>query len=298
MQREGYKNKVYLDSSGYPTLGVGHLLTPAEKKKWPVGTKFTDEEVMNVFATDLGKYEVALNDAITVDVTQHEFDAMISLAFNIGIAGFKKSEVLRLVNQGAFDAASDAFMRYNHSAGKVVKGLTTRRKAESRQFDTFDESDPIFAAKPSLPEPDVDAVVDATGPSVPPNPAPSPLTGPKTVPEPASTGGTKAATGLPWKLPTIGGLLTVAWSFISQAIDKGYIEAKETAHDLLVFFSGNFWAIVALAIAALGYLALKKHQDNERAKLQFKNAENPDTPDVIFQPASQTITATVTTETT
>src|SRR5690606_38093933 len=75
---EGEVLKVYLDAVGKPTVGVGHLLTAAERKKWPVGTRITAETSRELFRSDLKKHENAVNAALKgVKFNQNQFDAMV-----------------------------------------------------------------------------------------------------------------------------------------------------------------------------------------------------------------------------
>ena len=67
-------------------------------------------------------------------ITQNMYDAIISLAYNIGVNGFKRSSVLRLLKQGDKLAAADAFLLWNKAGGKVLKGLVNRQKKELEIF--------------------------------------------------------------------------------------------------------------------------------------------------------------------
>jgi GH24 family phage-related lysozyme (muramidase) len=104
--------------------------------------------VSDVLATDLGSYEAAVNAAITgVTLKQEEFDALVSLAFNIGVANFKSSTLVKRINENKYRAAADAATResaitgiadafgmWNKSGGAVMPGLTSRRKSEADRF--------------------------------------------------------------------------------------------------------------------------------------------------------------------
>lgn len=131
---------VYDDGFHYPTLGIGHLLTPAELKQFPMGTPITKEQSRAFWLADLQKYVGAVNAAVKVSVTQNQFDACCSLCFNIGISGFDHSSVLTFLNEGRIQDAADAFKRWNKAKGQVVKGLVTRRAAEREMFLTPDIS--------------------------------------------------------------------------------------------------------------------------------------------------------------
>ena len=80
-------------------------------------------------------FEKAVNTSVSVSLTQNQFDALVSLAFNIGIAKFKKSTLLKKVNMKADDKTiAKWFSAYNRGGGKVLSVLTNRRKREVKLF--------------------------------------------------------------------------------------------------------------------------------------------------------------------
>lgn len=133
---EGEILKVYADPVGLLTLGVGHLLTPAEKRSFKLGQKITRAESTKFLREDLADAETAVNSSVHVPITQNQFDALVSLTFNIGTAGFKRSSVLRNLNSGKLIHAADAFLLWNKAGGRVISGLTSRRRAERDLFLT------------------------------------------------------------------------------------------------------------------------------------------------------------------
>lgn len=125
--------QAYDDGVGVMTIGVGH--TAAAGRPVPRrGLTITLEEASDLFAKDLGKYEKAVNDAVKVSVNQAQFDAMVSLCFNIGPGAFKRSSVLRHLNKGDYGRAAASFGLWNKAKGKVLRGLVKRRKAETQIF--------------------------------------------------------------------------------------------------------------------------------------------------------------------
>lgn len=124
-----------------------------EDKKGAAETAVKVEEallartVADVLKEDLPDYEAAVNEKITVDLTQDEFDALVSLCFNIGVPNFKGSGVVTKVNlnkwksgdkvadrEAAMKEIESAFGAWNKSGGEVLAGLTTRRAAEAARF--------------------------------------------------------------------------------------------------------------------------------------------------------------------
>jgi len=109
-----------------PTIGWG--TTGADIK---MGMTWTQAECDERFAADLRAFAEGVSAALTGETTQPQFDAMTSLAYNIGARAFKNSTLLRLHNAGDFAAAAAQFARWNKQAGQVLAGLTRRRAAEA-----------------------------------------------------------------------------------------------------------------------------------------------------------------------
>lgn len=133
IDREGSKTKAYRDSVGIWTIGVGHTAAAGPPKPRE-GMTLTELQVRDLLLHDLVQYEDAVERAITRPMAQHEFDAMVSLCFNIGANAFKGSSVVRRFNEGDKRQAADAFRMWNKAGGKVVKGLVNRRESEREQF--------------------------------------------------------------------------------------------------------------------------------------------------------------------
>jgi lysozyme len=131
---EGEVLKVYKDPVGLPTLGVGHLLTRAELRKYPVGTPISKSLSRQFFRQDLKKFEDALADLVTVPLTQNQYDALVSLSFNIGLRNFTGSSLLRKLNKQDYNGAADAFLLWVKAGNQTLHGLVTRRKAERKLF--------------------------------------------------------------------------------------------------------------------------------------------------------------------
>lgn len=130
--REGEVLHVYKDSKGLPTVGVGHLVKPGEPYK--LGQSITKAESRSLLKADLQEAEDAVNAAVKVPLSQNEFDALVSLTFNIGTTAFKRSTVARLLNQGVdHKTAADAILRFNKPPE-----IQRRRRTEWQQFNTPD----------------------------------------------------------------------------------------------------------------------------------------------------------------
>ena len=136
---EGLRTRVYLDSGGEPTIGIGHLLTRDERasgKIWINGQPvryengLTEKQCWDLLDQDLDIAESAVNDRVIVPLTQNQFDALVSFAFNVGAEAFRKSTLVRVLNQGQYDQVPTQLRRWVRDNGSVVPGLVNRREKE------------------------------------------------------------------------------------------------------------------------------------------------------------------------
>lgn len=123
-QREGRKNKAYRDTKGLWTIGVGHTGPNVHE-----GLAWTDQQIDDAFKDDVKWAETAVNKWVTVPLTQHQFDALVSFVFNIGDTRFRTSTVLRQLNIKDYHGAAQAFMMWNKPPE-----IVGRRKSEMLQF--------------------------------------------------------------------------------------------------------------------------------------------------------------------
>lgn len=123
----------YRDSVGVPTIGWGATYYP-NGDRVKMGDQITQERADSMFVTILERdFAGPVRNAVG-DATPAQFGAMVALAYNIGIAGFRKSSVLRLHRNGDHDGAAKAFLMWNKAGGKVLAGLTRRRNAEAALY--------------------------------------------------------------------------------------------------------------------------------------------------------------------
>lgn len=99
-------------------------------------TVWTQEEADAAFLKDVEWVEECVNKAVTAQLTQNEFDALCSLCFNIGCTAFGKSTLVKMLNQGDYDAAAKQFARWDKQRGEVLAGLTRRRASEAELFES------------------------------------------------------------------------------------------------------------------------------------------------------------------
>jgi lysozyme len=99
------------------------------------GTIWTREQAEQRFAEHVNSFSRAVAQAIgDAPTAQHEFDAMLSLAYNVGVTNFSKSTLLRKHKAGDKAGAAGEFGKWNKAGGRVMAGLTRRRDAEARMY--------------------------------------------------------------------------------------------------------------------------------------------------------------------
>lgn len=128
---ESCRLKAYRDIVGVLTIGYGHTGEDVSPD-----LVITQDEANELLRSDLQRFCDGINDLLEVDVSQNQFDAMVSLAFNIGLGNFGKSLLIRCVNKNNMLDAGSQFARWDHAGGKTVPGLVRRRAAERALFLT------------------------------------------------------------------------------------------------------------------------------------------------------------------
>jgi len=134
--------KVYRDSAGHSTIGIGHLITQQEKNTGLIyninyRNGISKEQAIYIKRQDLNKFEEYINKYVNsnINLIQNEFDALVSLCFNIGPNAFKNSTLLRRLNSDhSRNLIADQFLVWNKAGGRVLKGLRIRREEEREIF--------------------------------------------------------------------------------------------------------------------------------------------------------------------
>ena len=124
---EGYRENAYLDIVGVATIGYG--TTEGVK----LGDRTDPIKALERALSDMQKFEGAIKQCVKVPLYQHEYDALIGLAYNVGSNAFCSSTLVKLLNQMRYSEACDQILRWNRAGGKVVRGLTIRREKEHKQ---------------------------------------------------------------------------------------------------------------------------------------------------------------------
>ena len=123
----------YDDGVGVWTIGYGTTVYP-NGIKVKKGDVCTLEQAKAFFTYDLKRFEAAVNSAVKVPLSQNQFDALVSLAYNIGEKAFKDSTLVKKLNAGDYFGAAEQFKVWNIGGGKVMNGLVRRRAAEAELF--------------------------------------------------------------------------------------------------------------------------------------------------------------------
>nr|WP_311461956.1 lysozyme [uncultured Aggregatibacter sp.] len=133
-QLEGEKLTAYPDIVGIWTIGVGHTGF-VDGKPVARGMAITKEKSKELLTADLKRFESAVNDAVKVTLTQNQFDALVSLAFNIGEGAFARSTLVNKLNAGDKKGAAEQFLVWKNAGGRVSQGLLNRRQKEKAMFE-------------------------------------------------------------------------------------------------------------------------------------------------------------------
>ena len=126
---EGLKLRAYLCPAKVWTIGFGSTgphVTP--------GKVITEAQANDLLQDDLDRFEKAVTRLVTVPLTQNQYDALVSFAFNVGISALERSTLLKRVNAKLFDQARAEFSKWNRAGGRPLAGLTRRRAAEAALF--------------------------------------------------------------------------------------------------------------------------------------------------------------------
>ena len=133
-QWEGFRAEAYEDAAGHATIGFGTLLhygplTQADRK-----LHWTRERALQELEKDSAEAQNTVRTLVKVPLHQGEMDALTSFVYNVGAGAFRDSTLLRLLNDGRRAKAANQFLSWNRAGGKVLLGLSRRRRAERQRF--------------------------------------------------------------------------------------------------------------------------------------------------------------------
>lgn len=130
---EGFRAEAYRCPAGVWTIGYGHTSDAGPPAVRP-GLAVSEEEGARILAADVERFANGVGALLAREVTAAQFSALVSFAFNVGLAGFRRSSVLKAVNEGRFEDVPAALKLWVKGAGRVLPGLERRRAAEAELF--------------------------------------------------------------------------------------------------------------------------------------------------------------------
>lgn len=125
----GLRLKSFQDAAGVWTVGFGHTGADVTAE-----TVVSQQQADDQLIKDLDVVCNGVNAMVTVKLSQNQFDALVSFAYEQGLHTLKTSTLIRLLNAGSYSAAADQFPRHTRSGGKELPMLLTRRNAERELF--------------------------------------------------------------------------------------------------------------------------------------------------------------------
>ena len=129
---EGFRAAPYKCSAGVPTIGYGATFYPGGKKVTMTDAAITEEQAVELLANMLVSFEKYVDSYCIDTITQNQFDALVSFAYNLGPANLKSSTLLKKVNANPNDESIRLeFLKWVKAGGKTLKGLVRRREAEA-----------------------------------------------------------------------------------------------------------------------------------------------------------------------
>lgn len=132
---EGCKLEAYICSAGKITIGYGNTFYP-DGKPVKIGDKITLKQAEDMLPNIVLKFAQGVDRLVKRELLQCEFDALVSFAYNCGLGNLEKSNLLREVNKkGSALKIETEFIKWNKGGGKVLDGLTRRRKTEALLYN-------------------------------------------------------------------------------------------------------------------------------------------------------------------
>jgi lysozyme len=131
-KHEGLSLKPYLCPAKIPTIGYGNTYYPDGKRVTLLDKDITKQQAFDMFKEVANRFGKRVNELVTSNINQNQFNALVSFAYNVGTGNFSSSTLLKKVNTNPDDLTiKDEFLRWNKAGGKVLNGLTNRRNEEA-----------------------------------------------------------------------------------------------------------------------------------------------------------------------
>ena len=131
-KHEGLSLKPYLCPAKIPTIGYGNTYYSDGKKVTLLDKQITKQQAFEMFKEIANRFGKRVDELATTKLTQNQFNALVSFAYNVGTGNFASSTLLKKVNKNPNDLTIKAeFLKWNKAGGKVINGLTNRRTEEA-----------------------------------------------------------------------------------------------------------------------------------------------------------------------
>lgn len=132
---EGLFLKPYLCPAGVPTIGFGTIKYPDGRDVSLKDSPITDSQAEEYLEFEINEKASGVEKLVSVPLSDNEFGALVSFAYNLGLGNLKKSTLLKLLNSKSDKTkVADEFLKWNKAGGKELAGLTRRRQAERALF--------------------------------------------------------------------------------------------------------------------------------------------------------------------
>lgn len=134
-KHEGFSSKPYLCPAKVPTIGFGNTYYQDGKKVTLLDDPITKEQAFEMFKEIADRFAKAVSQSVTADINQNQFNALVSFAYNVGVANLKKSTLLKLVNANPNNPQiKNEFLKWTKANGVLLNGLLKRRNDESSVY--------------------------------------------------------------------------------------------------------------------------------------------------------------------
>jgi lysozyme len=131
-KHEGLSLKPYLCPAKIPTIGYGNTYYSDGKRVTLLDKEITKQQAFEMFKEIANRFGKRVDELVTSNINQNQFNALVSFAYNVGTGNFSSSTLLKKINKNPNDLTLKAeFLRWNKAGGKVLNGLTNRRNEEA-----------------------------------------------------------------------------------------------------------------------------------------------------------------------
>jgi lysozyme len=132
---EGFRAAAYRDAVGVWTIGYGHTAMAGEPQV-KAGLRISEAEGEVILRRDVEQFARGVRAAVKAEISDAQFSALVSFAYNVGLGNFRSSSVLAAVNRKDFAAVPRRLQLWSKAGGRVLPGLVKRRADEAALFSS------------------------------------------------------------------------------------------------------------------------------------------------------------------